>query len=131
MTILAVLRVSLPEVVVSYAGTVGSANAFLALLMIGIGFEIRLGREKLARLAKILILRYGLAVFMAVAAYQFLPFDLDVRRAMALVALGPVSSVATAYTGRLEGDVELASAINSLSIVTSIVMLTGALLILL
>ncbi len=68
---------------------------------------------------------------MAVAAYQFLPFDLDVRRAMALVALGPVSSVATAYTGRLEGDVELASAINSLSIVTSIVMLTGALLILL
>lgn len=131
MTTLAVLRISLPEVVVSYAGTVGSANAFLALLMIGIGFEIRLGREKLARLAKILILRYGLAVFMAVAAYQFLPFDLDVRRAMALVALGPVSSVATAYTGRLEGDVELASAVNSLSIVTSIAMITGALLILL
>ena len=111
--------------------TIGGLTVHGYGLMIGIGFEIRLGREKLARLAKILILRYGLAVFMAVAAYQFLPFDLDVRRAMALVALGPVSSVATAYTGRLEGDVELASAINSLSILMGVVTTTAALLIML
>ena len=50
---------------------------------------------------------------------------------MALTALGPVSSVAPAFTGKLEGDVEMASAVNSLSIVVSIVMITGALMILL
>lgn len=131
MTVLAVLRISLPEVVVSYAGTVGSANAFLALLMIGIGFELRFERAKISRMVKVLGMRYGLAVLMAVAAYLLLPFPLDVRRAMALVALGPVSSVAAAYTGRLGGDVELASAVNSLSIVLSIVAITAALLILL
>ena len=45
MTVFAVCRISLPELITSYAGTVGNANAFLALLMIGIGFEIRMERD--------------------------------------------------------------------------------------
>lgn len=131
MTILAILKISLPEVVVSYAQTVGNANAFLALLMLGIGFEIRLRKEQTARLFRLLALRYGIGLLMAVAAYKLLPFRLEIRQAMALVALGPVSSVGPAFTERLGGDVELASAVNSISIVTSIVLITCALLILL
>lgn len=131
MTLLAVCRIPLPELVTSYAGTVGNANAFLALLMIGIGFEIRMEREKLAKMMEILILRYGMGVLMAVAAYLFLPFSLEVRQAIALIALGPVSSVAPAFTGKVGGDVAMASAVNSLSIIISIIMITGALMILL
>ena len=131
MTVLAVCRVSLPELITSYAGTVGGANAFLALLMIGIGFEIRMEREKLAKILQILAWRYGTGILMAVAAYFWLPFALEVRQAIALIALGPVSSVSPAFTGRMGGDVELSSAVNSLSIVISIVMITGALAVLL
>ncbi len=131
MTLLATARISLPEMVTAYAGTVGSANAFLALLMIGIGFEIRMGKEKLARIVRIMVIRYGMGVAFALAAFYFLPYSLEVRQAIALIALGPVSSVAPAFTGRLNGDVELASAVNSLSIIVSIVMITGALMILL
>lgn len=131
MTLLATARISLPEMVTAYAGTVGSANAFLALLMIGIGFEIRMGKEKLARIVRIMVIRYGMGVAFALAAFYFLPYGLEVRQAIALIALGPVSSVAPAFTGRLNGDVELASAVNSLSIIVSIVMITGALMILL
>ncbi len=131
MTLLAVLGISLPQVITSYGETVGNANAFLALLMIGIGFEIRMEKDKIARILKILVIRYGVGVVLALAAYFLLPFDLEVRQAMALTALGPVSSVAPAFTGKLEGDVEMASAVNSLSIVVSIVMITGALMILL
>lgn len=131
MTILAVCRIPLPGLVTSYAGTVGNANTFLALLMIGIGFEIRMDREKLTRMFRILAMRYGMGVLMAFAAYFLLPFALEVRQAIALIALGPISGVAPAFTGKLGGDVEMASAVNSLSIVISIVMLTGALMILL
>ena len=131
MTVLAILGISLPEVVVSYAQTVGNANGFLALLMLGIGFEIRLKKDQTARLLKVLTLRYGIGLLMAATAYKLLPFGLEVRQALALVALGPVSSVGPAFTERLGGDVELASAINSISIVISIVMITCALLILL
>ena len=131
MTLLAVLGISLPEMVTAYAGTVGNANAFLALLMIGIGFEIHMERQKLARILRILLMRYGMGIGFAMAAYWLLPYQLEVRQALALIALGPVSSVAPAFTGKLNGDVELASAVNSLSIVVSIVMITGALMILL
>lgn len=131
MTVLAVFGISLPEVVVSYAGTVGGANAFLALLMIGIGFEIRMEKDKLARILRILVMRYGLGVALALSAYYLLPYGLEVRQALALTTLGPISSVAPAFTGKVEGDVEMASAVNSLSIVISIVMITGALMLVL
>lgn len=131
MTILAVLNIRLPEILVSFAGTVGNANAFLALLMIGIGFEIHMEREKLAQIMEIIVLRYGTALILSVMAFYLLPFSLEIRQTMAIVAFGPVSSVATAYTGQLGGDVELSSAVNSLSIVCSIVAITLALIVIL
>lgn len=131
MTILAFCRIPLPAVILSYADTIGKSNAFLALLMLGIGFEINMEREKISRIARLLILRYGLAVLFALAAYYLLPFPLEVRQAMAIVAFGPVSSVAPAFTGSLGGDVELASAVNSISILLSIVSITVALIVIL
>ncbi|MDD3252179.1 MAG: AEC family transporter [Lachnospiraceae bacterium] len=131
MTLLAVLRIKLPEVVVTYAATIGNANAFLALFMIGIGFELHMETENLNHIVRVLALRYGMAILLALAAYFLLPFSLEVRQAMTLVAFGPISSVATAFTGRLNGDVELSSAINSFSVVLSIITITIALIIIL
>lgn len=131
MTVLAILRIPLPSVVTSFAATVGGANAFLALLMIGIGFEIHMEKEKVRSIVKLMALRYGTAVLFALAAYFILPFPLEVRQALAIVAFGPVSSVSPAFTGRLGGDVELSSAVNSLSIVLSIVTITMVLIVML
>ncbi len=130
MTVVALLHIRLPELFVDFAQTVGNANPFLALLMIGIGFEIRLDRSKIARLIKMLAARYGTALALCLIFVYLLPFEPEVRKALAIIAFGPVSSVATAYTGELDGDVELSSAMNSLSIVVSIVCITGLLLIL-
>ena len=131
MTILAVFRVQLPSVVTSFASTVGGANAFLALLMIGIGCEIHMDKDKISEIIKLMVLRYGTALIFAMAAFFLLPFPLEVRQALAIVAFGPVSSVSPAFTGRLGGDVELASAVNSLSILLSIVAITIALIVIL
>lgn len=131
MTVLAILRIPLPSVVTSFAATVGSANAFLALLMIGIGFEIHMEKDKISTIAKLMTLRYGTAVLFALGAYFLLPFPLEVRQALAIVSFGPVSSVSPAFTGKLDGDVELSSAVNSLSIVLSIVTITLVLIVML
>ncbi len=131
MTILSLFNVKLPSVFTSFADTAGGANAFLALLMLGIGFEIRMEWEKLARIFKILGTRYVISILLAVGFYFLAPFGLEVRQALAIVSLGPVSSVAPAFTGALNGDVEMASAVNSLSIVISIAAITSALIILL
>lgn len=131
MTGLAVLGLKLPQVALSFADTVGGANAFLALLMIGIGFEIHGDREKTARIIRILVVRYGTALLFALGFYFFSPFSLELRQTLAIIVFGPISSVSPAFTGELQGDVELASAVNSLSILCSIVCITAALMILL
>lgn len=131
MTVLSILNIRLPEAVLSFAETAGGANAFLAMLMLGIGFEIRMEKEKMAQIIKLLGIRYAAAVLLAAGFYFLSPFGLEVRQTLAIVSLGPVASVAPAYTGILNGDVEMASAINSLSIVISIAAITAALVILL
>lgn len=131
MTILSIVQLKLPAVLISFTETAGGANAFLALLMLGIGFEIHMDKEKTAQIIKILVTRYGIALLMAVGFYYLAPFGLEVRQTLAIVSLGPVASVAPAFTGALNGDVEMASAINSLSIIISIAAITAALIILL
>lgn len=131
MTVLAIVQIPLPSVVTSFASTVGGANAFLALLMIGIGFEIHMEKDKLTRIVRLMVIRYGMAFVFALAAFFLLPFPLPVRQAMTIVAFGPISSVATAFTGRIGGDVELSSAVNSLSIVLSIITITLTLIVVL
>ena len=131
MTILAALHLRLPKAGTLFAETAGNANAFLALLMIGIGFEIHMDKEKIAEILKILIVRYGIGLAFSLGFFFLLPFSLEIRQALALVVLGPVSSVSPAFTGKLGGDVELSSAINSLTIVVSIVAITGALILIL
>jgi predicted permease len=131
MTILSILNIKLPGVIISLSDTAGGANAFLALLMLGIGFEIRMEKEKLAKIIQILSARYIIAIVVSMAFYLLAPFDIEIRRALAIVSLGPISSVAPAFTGALKGEVGTASAINSLSIVISIVAITIALIVLL
>ena len=99
--------------------------------MLGFGFEIRMDKEKIKKIIQILLMRYTIAIVMAVGFYFLSPFSLEVRQTLAIVTLGPVASVAPAFTAELKGDIEMASAINSLSIVTSIVAITAALLLLL
>lgn len=131
MTVLGIFSIKLPSVVIDFADTVGGANAFLALLMLGIGFEINMEKEKLKDIVKILITRYAIAIAMAVGFYFLAPFNQEIRQTLAIVSLGPVSSAAPAFTGAIKGDIEMASAVNSLSIIISIAAITIALIVLL
>lgn len=130
MMTLGLLHWRLPAPILSFAQTAGSANPFLALLMIGIGFDIRLDKSKWSRLIRMLLVRYGTALILSLCFYYLLPFDREICQTLAITAFGPVSSVATAYTGALGGDVELSSAMNSISIIVSVVCMTLLLMVL-
>ena len=131
MTILSLLHWRLPECVVNFSGIVGGANSFMAMLMIGVGFKVSGSRSQTGRIVKTLGIRYGVSAALA-AVYMFLlPIGLEYRQALVILAFSPIASSSPAYTGLIEGDVGLASAINSLSIVISLVLITGALLLML
>ena len=122
------LHLPLPGPVLELAEIVGGANAFLAMLMLGVGFRLEADRSQLGRIVKILVTRYAFAAVFALGCFFLLPFELEVRQALVLLCFSPIASAAPAFTGELRGDVGLASAVNSLSIVCSIVLMVTLLL---
>lgn len=124
------LGIPIPGPVVECAGIIGNANAFLAMLMIGVGFRLEADRAQLGRVAKMLLARYGVALLLALGCWWLLPFGPDIRKALVILVFSPISSATPAFTGELGEDVGLSSALNSLSIVISIPTIVALLLIL-
>lgn len=121
MTVLCLAHISLPSVVTEFAGIIGNANAFMAMLMIGVGFKLSGDKEQLGQIAQILVVRYAVAILLSLGCFFLLPFGLEVRQALAVLVFSPIASAAPAFTADLKEDVGLASAVNSISILCSIV----------
>jgi len=131
MAALNLLALTPPEPIVELAGIVGSANPFLGMLMVGVGFKLSGDRSQRGTIVRVLGLRYGFAAVLAVVFYFLLPFELEVRQALVLLVFSPIASAVPAFTGQLGGDVGLSSAINSISILCSIGFMVSLLLIML
>mgnify|MGYP001057115073 FL=1 len=115
------LDLRLPGPVITFTSIVGAANPFLAMLMIGIGLELRLRREKYVAAARILAVRYAFATVAAVGCWYLLPLPADARLVVVMVLFAPIASMMPVFTGRARLDVELSAFLNSVSIVVGIV----------
>lgn len=123
-----VFQISIPMPVAKLAETIGAANGFLAMFMIGMMLEFPDNRSQMMRAGRTLMLRYGLAAGLSVVCYFLLPFDVTVRQAVVLTLFSPVSTIAPVYTDRLGGDAALAGMTNSISIPISLLIMTGLLI---
>jgi len=130
MVVLNLLHLNVPGPIVSFARIVGNGNAFLAMLMIGVGFRLSGERSQFGTIGKILSVRFGLAAVLALAFYFLLPFDLEVRKTLTILAFSPIGSAIPVFTAELKEDAGLSSAINSIAIVISILVMVTLLLLL-
>ena len=121
MLLLSLLHIKLPEPVTQFTGTIGNANPFLAMFMIGVGFKLSGDKSQVKKIAQILGLRYGIAVLIGLAFWYLLPFALEVRQALVLLAFSPIAAAVPPFTAELKADVGLSSAINSVAILVGIV----------
>ena len=131
MVLLTIFNIKLPGVVVSFAEIIANANAFMAMLMIGVGFKLSGDKSQIGSIVRILTVRYSIALVVALVSYFILPFLLEVRQTLVILAFSPIASAAPAFTADLKGDVGLSSAVNSISIVCSIIFIVAILLIML
>ena len=93
MTALTMAGLRIPVFMDQVAETVGNANTFLSMTMIGLGLELHMTREQTGSVAKILGTRFAVSAVLAVLFYQFLPFSLEIRRTLAILMFGPVSAL--------------------------------------
>ena len=125
------LHIPIPGFVASCAGIIAGGNAFLAMLMIGVGFKLDLRKEQLGIIGKMLLSRYSVAAVLALAYYFLLPFDLEVRQTLVILAFSPIGSAVPGFTSELGGDVGLSCSINSMAILISIVIIVTLLVVML
>ena len=119
--LLMALNVQLPEAVYTLAQPAANANAFIAMLMIGMMFEPAGDRTKLTEAAHELAVRYAIAAVFALACYFLTPVSLIIRQTLVVLCFAPLSSLAPIYTDRCRSDTALASFTNSVSIAVSLV----------
>ena len=98
MVTLNLAKLQLPAPIISWARIMGNANAFVAMLMIGVGFKLSGGKSQLGYILKHLGLRYGIAAVLALGFYFLLPFQLEVRQALVILVFSPIASAAPAFT---------------------------------
>jgi len=121
MPFLCLTHIPVPNAIVTFAGIIGNANAFVAMLMLGIGLKLTADKSQMSKIVRILSVRYGVAAVLALLFYFGLPFPLDVRKALVLLVFSPIGSAVPAFTGEMKSDVGLSSAVNSVSIICSVV----------
>ena len=132
MLLVNLFRSQVPAFVMSFAGIGSHANAFMAMLMIGVGFKLELSDKKqVCTIGKLLAIRYGVATVFALIFYFGLPFALEVRQALVILAFSPIGSAVPGFTEQLKGDVGLSSALNSFAMVISITITVVLLLVML
>jgi len=113
----------LPDPVISFTSIVGAANPFMAMLMIGVGLELKLHPSKYRAAARLLAVRYAFSIVTATVCWFLLPFPEEARLVVVMILFAPIASMMPVFTARAGLDVDLAAFMNSVSIVVAIVMM--------
>ena len=121
---MSLLNLTLPSQLISVTSIAGNANAFLAMLMIGISLEIKLDLSQVIKIRNILIGRYGLMILISVLVFIFLPVETAAKQMIVLSLFAPISSVAPVYSYMIDSKTPVPAAVSSLSMIISIITLT-------
>ena len=116
--------VKMPSAILDFADIIKGANTFMAMLMIGVGFKLSANWKQIGHILKIVLVRYLVACAVGAVFYFLLPFSYEIRKTLVLLAFAPIGSAVPAFTNELKGDVGLSSAVNSICILCSIVLMT-------
>jgi len=85
-----------------------------------VGLRITSEKAQLKEIFRFLVSRYTVAAVLAVLCWFLLPFDVLVRRTVVILLFAPVAGSNLPFTREMEGDVGLASAMNSATVACSI-----------
>jgi len=120
LLLICIVGLHIPEEVVTFVTPASNANAFIAMFMIGMMFDLHIEKAYLKEIGGILAIRYAVAFAAAAAFFFLLPLPLPIRQALAITVLAPVGTVSTALAVNAGGDPGMAASVNSVSILISI-----------
>lgn len=125
--ILAILYLQVPSFLVTLVEPVSNANAFLAMLMLGMMVNFSIDKTKMGQLVRLLGLRFGLSALMSVAIFFMpLPLDMSIRIIIIAILWSPIGALGPVFTMWAKGDVGLAGFANVISVIVGVAAMTVA-----
>lgn len=123
LLLLQILGWRLPAPVIEFTSIVGSANTFIAMLMLGIGLELRLHSTKIGRALRLLTQRYVMATIFLLLTWFLLPAPVEVRSVLGVLYFSPIAAMISGFVAEADGDVELSTFTSSVSIIVGIIVM--------
>ncbi len=108
----------LPGPVLAFAQLVGSANTFVAMLMIGVSLELAVPTG--VRVLRLLGARYLVVAGLCVVAW-FFPMNPDQRLVVLMLAFAPLPAMSVAFTGEAGLDVRASAFLVSVTALVAVV----------
>jgi len=124
MITLSVIQIRFPQPVYTVVGMFGSANSFLAMLLIGILFSVKMEKSDARNVVEVLALRVIFSMMFSLAIYYLLPLPMMMKQVLAIIVFSPILSIAPVYTERVGYDKSVAAVANSLAIPISMIAMT-------
>lgn len=121
-------KIQLPVLFYDSVSLIGNANVVIVMIMFGIMFEPRVLGQEIGSIARVLFLRYGTAVLVALLIWTVFPLEGAAKQVLIFIAFAPMSSVIATFCMQLNiSSKEVIGAINSLSVIISIIINTALL----
>lgn len=120
LLLITLLNIPIPQQLVTFVTPMANANAFLAMLMVGMMLDLRIPKAIFKEVAGMVIIRFCASVTASLAFFFLLPLSLPIRQALAVTVFAPVGMVSTALVPSAGGDPAVAACTNSVSILICI-----------
>lgn len=121
--ILSILQWQVPGSILTIAKVGADANPFLAMFVLGVMVDLNFNRKALAELGQLLSLRL-LGSGLMVGLVALLPLDKVIKQMLIICLLAPIAVVTPLYAQELGIESSVPATVNSLTIISSIVMIT-------
>ena len=116
----------MPSWVATVSQPFSAANAFCAMLMVGMLTEPPESKADILAVGQVVAWRVPCSMLFAAAAWFLLPFDPMVREAVALCCMAPTAIFSTMFTDKVLGNAKLAGFTLSVTALIAIVLMVGA-----
>lgn len=125
---LGVLKLSLPMPVASIVTTIGSANSFLVMLMIGMMIDFEMTKEQFLNVFKIVGLRLVGFIIFSIFIIFLLPVPMLAKTVLLLCIVPSAPSISIVFSKELGDESAIPAFINSISLLLGIICSTIVLL---
>ena len=128
LLLLGLAKIQLPAPVLGFAATVGAANTFIAMFMIGVGLEIVLDRRSYLVALRFLATRYAVVAVAALLLWCVIPFSPAEKVVLTAVLVAPLAAMASGFTDEAGLDVAVSTFMTTITVLVAIVAMPALLI---